>query len=322
MVRYDSGFSFNGKHTFYDWGFTLKNREIGYPDKKKNTYTVPHSNNVIDFSALYGFQTYEQREIKYVLNVADINFNDPNTVNTYEMRLTNWLMQGVGQMWLVDDVFPTFHFLAEVVNGTSFKQIGANGELTISFVAYPFKIGNEFEGNDIWDTFNFDFDVSQNTTHEFRIEWDSFKPVAVGKWVHLGDWATDFSSGSDISPILMGQTYQISEVRNIEKQSASLREYKLVGINNWVLEQDIVEAHNSYYDLTIINNGTNAVAPEVVIQTGRALTAVDNNGEYFNIVNQPTNSSSFKLHPGINKIRLYGQLGNYKVDFKFRKELL
>ena len=149
MVRYNSGFSVNGKHTFHDWGFTLKSREIGYPDKKKNTYTVPHSNNVIDFSALYGFQTYEQREIKYVLNVADINFNDPNTVNIYEMRLTNWLMQGVGQMWLVDDVFPTFHFLAEVVNGTSFKQIGANGELTISFVAYPFKIVNEFEGNDI-----------------------------------------------------------------------------------------------------------------------------------------------------------------------------
>ena len=120
----------------------------------------------------------------------------------------------------------------------------------------------------------------------------------------------------------MGQTYQISAVRNIEKQSSSLREYKLVGINSWVLEQDIVEAHNSYYDLTIVNAGTNAVAPEVVIHTGRALTAVDNNGEYFNIVNQPTNSSSFKLHPGENKIRLYGQLGTYKVEFRFRKELL
>ena len=118
----------------------LKVERLDIQIKKKNTYTVPHSNNVIDFSALYGFQTYEQREIKYVLNVADINFNDPNTVNAYEMRLTNWLMQGVGQMWLVDDVFPTFHFLAEVVNGTSFKQIGANGELTISFTAYSFKI--------------------------------------------------------------------------------------------------------------------------------------------------------------------------------------
>ncbi|MGH2102689.1 hypothetical protein ACRCJN_08070 [Aerococcus urinaeequi] len=64
----------------------------------------------------------------------------------------------------------------------------------------------------------------------------------------------------------MGQTYQISEVRNIEKQSASLREYKLVGINNWVMEQDIVEAHNSYYDLTIINNGTNACVSKMMIK--------------------------------------------------------
>jgi len=120
----------------------------------------------------------------------------------------------------------------------------------------------------------------------------------------------------------MGQTYRVDEIRSLTGHPTSTREYKLVGINNWVLEQDIIEAHNSYYDLTIINNGTNAVAPEVVIHTGRALTAVDNNGEYFNIVNQPTNSSSFKLHPGENKIRLYGQLGAYKVEFRFRKELL
>lgn len=321
MVRHDSGFTWNGKHSYHDFGFTLKERTIGYPDKKKTTYQVPHSNYLRDFSSIYGFQTFEQREITYTINVADVHFDDLHQANIKEMLLSNWLMGISGQQRLEDDVFKGFYFMAEVEDGVDFKQIGLAGELKITFRAYPFKIDDRLEGSDEWDTFKFDFDVFQNTSASFNVTWSSFNEIAIGSFVHITDWATDFGGiGGEISPMLMGQSYQVTAMQPAVN-SASTRQYQLFGVNGWVLEQDIVEAQAEVFEKTLYNPGTNAVAPEVIIN-GKNLTIQDDKGNYFNIVNQPTNSYSFKLYPGENNLKLYGQQGSYTVDFKFRKEML
>lgn len=166
-----TGIKFNGKHSYKDFGLTLKSREIGYPSKIKRKERVPFSNNAYDFSGIYGGQEYEERQLTYVFNVIDkrytggYKFNFSNT-QMLETELINWLMNTNKKGKLVDDTLPGYYFLAEIEGdpSSSFEFMGS--ELTIAFTAYPFKISELYEGHDIWDEFNFLLDYAQITDFE------------------------------------------------------------------------------------------------------------------------------------------------------------
>lgn len=161
------GFKFNGRHTFDDFGITVSSKNVGYPDKKKIKVAIPFSNVEYDFSELYGDQTYTERPITFVLNVIDKHvLNDTQRVNTLETSLVNWLMNSNGKQRLYDDATPGYYYLAEVEGGLDFDELWNHGTLTVEFTAYPFMIAELEEGNDIWDTFNFELDVAQVT--EFK----------------------------------------------------------------------------------------------------------------------------------------------------------
>ena len=49
-----------------------------------------------------------------------------------------------------------------------FEDMGLTGKLTATFNAYPFRLYGWVEGNDLWDRFNFELDVSQEV--KFEIE--------------------------------------------------------------------------------------------------------------------------------------------------------
>ena len=162
------GFKFNGRHTFDDFGITVSSKNVGYPDKKKIKVAIPFSNVEYDFSELYGDQTYTERPITFVLNVIDKHvLNDTQRVNTLETSLVNWLMNSNGKQRLYDDATPGYYYLAEVEGGLNFDELWNYGTLTVEFTAYPFMIAELEEGNDIWDTFNFELDVAQVT--EFNV---------------------------------------------------------------------------------------------------------------------------------------------------------
>lgn len=323
MVKRFSGITFGGKHSWYDFGITMHHdREIGQPDKNKITYRPPHSNNIIDFSEIYGEQTYGPRKITYKFNIADRAIRTKSEMNMVKTKLVNWLTPLVGQHPLYDDHYPDWYFLAEVEDGMSFKEDWRYGYLSVTFTCYSHMIGRRLEGDDIWDTFNFEHDVFQDVEFKFTIKWDkeNFKGISVGTWVHIADWATRFSDSDKISPLLMGETYRVDDVRNLTDHANSTREYKLYGVDSWVLEQDIVEAHGEYLEVHLINPGTKAVMP--VIENGeKYMTIIDNKGVYHNIVNQPI-GSGILLYPGENKLRMYGHVREYNVKFIFRKEML
>ena len=158
------GFRFNGRHTFDDFGITVSSKNVGYPDKKKIKVAIPFSNVEYDFSELYGDQTYTERPITFALNVIDKHvLNDTQRINTIETSLVNWLMNSNGKQRLYDDATPGYYYLAEVEGGLDFDELWNHGTLTIEFTAYPFMIAELEEGNDIWDTFNFELDVAQVT---------------------------------------------------------------------------------------------------------------------------------------------------------------
>lgn len=163
------GIWFNGKHTYDDFGITIADKDIGYPDKEKIKIKVPFSNIEYDFSELYGDQTYTERNLKYTLNVLDKHRNiDMLEVNTIETSLSNWLMNSGGKQRLYDDAMPGYYYLAEVEGSLDFEELRNYGTLDVEFTAYPFMIGEYLEGNDLWDPFNFELDVFQQV--EFVVD--------------------------------------------------------------------------------------------------------------------------------------------------------
>ncbi|GIN93318.1 hypothetical protein J22TS1_43690 [Siminovitchia terrae] len=164
------GIEFNGRHSFKDLGLTIKEKSIGNPSKIKIKERVPFSNQIYDFSGIYGGQEYEERTLSYEFNVVE----DSNIRSNYEAKKTeiiNWLSNSMRKGVLKDDDIPGYYFLAEVEEGPEPTDFNSFGTLSVTFVAYPFKIGELEEGNDIWDTFNFLLDYAQST--EFTVSRSS-----------------------------------------------------------------------------------------------------------------------------------------------------
>ncbi|MDN6291073.1 MAG: phage tail protein, partial [Tetragenococcus koreensis] len=145
----------------------------GNPEKEKALVKVPFSDVEYDFSKLYGDQNMSTRTLSYTFHVFDRRVNTPEQVNHLKTRAVNHFMQTNKMIELYDDAYPNWHFLAEVRDAPSFNEDSIIGELTIEFEAYKFMIGNEIEGNDIWDIFDFDFDVAQTT----KVNIDTFRQV-------------------------------------------------------------------------------------------------------------------------------------------------
>lgn len=161
------GIEFNGKHSYRDFGITVAEKEVGYPEKEKIKVKVPFSNVEYDFSEIYGEQTYTPRPLTYTLNVLDKNkINTTERINVIETKLSNWLMNSSGKQKLYDDSIPGYYYLAEVEGGLKFDELRNHGTLTVEFTAYPFMISDLHEGNDLWDPFNFELDVAQTTEFE------------------------------------------------------------------------------------------------------------------------------------------------------------
>lgn len=154
------GIRFNGKHSYKDFGLRVIDKVIGNPSKVKSKERVPFSNQIYDFSGIYGGQEYEERPITYIFNVKD--YNKVNMA-VKKIDVLNWLMQPNEKIQLIDDYIPGYYFLAEIEEAPDFDELRFRGVLTVTFTAYPFKIGELEEGNDIWDAFNFLLDYAQDT---------------------------------------------------------------------------------------------------------------------------------------------------------------
>jgi len=138
-----------------------ESRSIGNPDKKKILEEIPFSNKVLDFSELYGEQTYSERTISYVLNLIGTQSTEQSAY-FLQTVMTNLLMDKQ-QFRLYDDIFPNYYFLAEVRGGTSFAENSYAGKLQVDFICYPFKIKTAKEGSQLWDDYSI-LDYYQETS--------------------------------------------------------------------------------------------------------------------------------------------------------------
>ena len=154
------GITYNNKHSFNDLGLTVLNtRVIETPSKIKITETVPFMNGSYDFSNLYGGNCYNERTLEYEFLMKA---NSSSELEFKRMSIEDWLLSPNTKIPLFDDNIPGYYYKAECVS-VEFEDLVNKGKLKAIFSAYPFKISTTYEGNNLWDTFNFEVDVLQDT---------------------------------------------------------------------------------------------------------------------------------------------------------------
>lgn len=158
-----------GKHHTEDFGLMCTEKVVGFPKKQKITVKPPFSNQVIDFSNIYGNQIFEERPLTYKFVYEGFAGGDDGTRNKlYHVwtRVVNWLMSFNTKTRLYDDAMKEYYYLADVQEEPSFDELYYEGTLTVTFTAYPFRIYELEEGSDIWDDFDFELDIAQVVKHE------------------------------------------------------------------------------------------------------------------------------------------------------------
>ena len=154
------GISYNNKHSFNDLGLTVLNtRVIETPSKIKITETIPFMNGSYDFSNLYGSNCYTERQIEYEFLIKARNSTE---LEFKRMQAEQWLLSPNTKTPLIDDNLSGYYYKAECIS-TEFEDLINIGKLKATFIAYPFRISTEYEGNNLWDSFNFERDVLQDT---------------------------------------------------------------------------------------------------------------------------------------------------------------
>lgn len=153
------GFKKGNKHSYDDFNLRIIDREFDPPDKIKIKEVVPGMNGTYDFSNLLtnGEDTYEERIVKYTLDLRCTKV----AFSSKKFQITNWLTTGLKEP-LYDDLIPGYYFLAECEGEIEFNESPIGGEIVVQFKCYPLMFSNDYEGSDIWDTFNFEIDLVQD----------------------------------------------------------------------------------------------------------------------------------------------------------------
>lgn len=159
------GLTYNGKHNYKDFSLIMESKKIQPPAKKKIKQEVPFMNGTYDFStvATNGEPIYGERQIEVMMVLPT---RSKEKLHILYSQVLEWLVDTGRQQLIFDDICD-YYFEAEVEGISNFEEIIRIGRLKIAFTAQPFKTGVNLEGTDIWDTFNFEVDISQDT--EFNI---------------------------------------------------------------------------------------------------------------------------------------------------------
>lgn len=164
MIDLKQGITINGKHSYNDFGLLLLKKNIGIPSKIKIKETVPFMNGTYDFSTMFGGQLWDERTLTYDFVIIA---SSKEALSSKKFAVINWLEDNINCK-ITDDSIPEYSFIGDATN-CSFAEKLHDGVLTVTFTCYPFKVGNNEEGNDIWDIFNFENGITNTVSYTFSI---------------------------------------------------------------------------------------------------------------------------------------------------------
>ena len=142
-------------------GFTVAAVSVSDPVPNLITETIPYMNGSYDFTNIYGVTTYQDRTITIrVINENRVLF-DRATLNEKYSLLYNTLFP-LPQSQLRIDTWKGY-WIGRCTNMSSSNAWEILGYIDIEFTVYPFRFMEEYEGNDLWDPFNFETDIAAYT---------------------------------------------------------------------------------------------------------------------------------------------------------------
>ncbi|MCB2311602.1 phage tail family protein [Clostridium tagluense] len=214
------GLTFNGKHSYNDFGIYLESKSLQAPSKKKIKVDVPFMNSTYDFSTIGsgGEIVYNQRDIVVKFGISSRN---KETLYSVYSDVLQWLLD-IGKSQLIFDDINDYYFLAEVESITSFEEVLRFGKFEAKFIAEPFKISIDYVGDDIWDTFNFLEDITQYNEFDI-IGTKLIKLYNIGRAV-----APIITVNSNMSIIIGGKSY------NLQVGDNNIFGLKLQTGDNWI----------------------------------------------------------------------------------------
>jgi hypothetical protein len=142
-------------------GWWLVDRSAPTPNEKEVMETIPYSQGVLDFSTLDGDRYFDNREITYQFKNINNKYDDRKIIENEIKRM----LMPLGTQALFDSHEPGLHWLGKcksvtVTDDANYQSLTA----TVIFSCYPFAIGNNVEGSDIWDDVFFPNWVFQDTS--------------------------------------------------------------------------------------------------------------------------------------------------------------
>lgn len=160
----EEGIEFNGFNTVEN-NLKLIERSAPTPPEKEITENLPFVQGTYDFSDILGERIYNNRPLRYVFHVYERDYDRRKHGQTV---LENKLMS-THITNLYDTHDPSYYYLGKCVSVET-DDDHRSGRLVISieFDCSPFKKSRLPEGHDIWDEFNFELDIDQQTYFEIN----------------------------------------------------------------------------------------------------------------------------------------------------------
>ncbi|MDT2830017.1 hypothetical protein P7H62_14200 [Vagococcus carniphilus] len=182
-------------------GLYLFERDAPTPSEKEITEDIPFMQGVHDFSMILGERVFENRDITYVFKKYNIHYENRKTL---ENKIKDELMS-VGQNKIIDTHDPVYYWFGKA------KSVKVDDDheknklvVTIVFDCYPFLLKNNAYFDDVWDTFNFDYDVAN---------WSRYKINGKRTITLINTGSTAVSptviASSPMTIIIDGDTYSI-----------------------------------------------------------------------------------------------------------------
>lgn len=143
----------------------IMSRSAPAPSPVEVKESVFGKNGTWDFSFVLGERTFEDRPISFSFIVDARNTLSGKILQT---RIENELMRQ-GRTRIYDSYSPGYYYVGSCV-GVDVQDNYSYGTLVVNveFDCYPFKVSEKLEGDDIWDTFNFELDVAQPVSYEIN----------------------------------------------------------------------------------------------------------------------------------------------------------
>lgn len=161
-----TSFEFNNKKIYEYLGFEIASIEIEDPIPNIVTESVPYMNGSYDFSNLYGPVTYEDRIIRVRIRPYDQTITRRELLYDRYSKLSMWLLSANRSKLKLDYI--NGYFVGRCSKISSIELFKLLGYIDIEFKCYPFRYMDNLEGDILWDNFNFELDVLQETKFDIN----------------------------------------------------------------------------------------------------------------------------------------------------------